>query len=101
MEKIEKLELSLSKQHNKMLKIKSEMLKIIKNVKMIKLGKVSRKKFPAKFFREFPESRGFLRSREFSGIPGKLKILDKRETLAIQHCAEVYGVAFFGFLLLF
>ena len=41
-EKIEKLELSLSKQHNKMLKIKSEMLKIIKNVKMIKLGKISR-----------------------------------------------------------
>ena len=41
-EKIEKLELSLSKQHNKMLKIRSEMLKIIKNVKMIKLGKISR-----------------------------------------------------------
>ena len=38
-EKIEKLELSLSKQRNKMLKIRSEMLKMIKNVKMIKLGK--------------------------------------------------------------
>ena len=34
-EKIEKLELSLSKQHNKMLKIRSETLKIIKNVNMI------------------------------------------------------------------
>ena len=53
-EKIEKLELSLSKQHNKMLEIRSEMLKIIKNVKMIKLGK-----FPKKFSREFLESRGF------------------------------------------
>ena len=41
-EKIEKLELSLSKQHNKILKIRSEMLKIIKNTKMIKLGKISR-----------------------------------------------------------
>ena len=37
-EKIEKLELSLSKQHNKMLKIISKMLKIIRSVKMIKLG---------------------------------------------------------------
>ena len=44
--KIEKLELSLSKQHNKMLKIRCEMLKIIKNVKMIQLGKISRKFFP-------------------------------------------------------
>ena len=33
--KIEKLELSLSKQQNKMLKIRSEMMKIIKNVKMM------------------------------------------------------------------
>ena len=45
-EKIEKFELSLSKQHNQMLKIRSEMLKIIKNVKMIKLGKIPRKTFP-------------------------------------------------------
>ena len=36
-EKIEKLELSLSQQHNKMLKIRCEMLKIIKSVKIIKL----------------------------------------------------------------
>ena len=32
-----------------MLKIRSEMLKIINNVKMIKLGKVSRKIFPGIF----------------------------------------------------
>ena len=37
--------LSLSKQHNKMLKIKSEMLKI-KNVKIIKLEKISLENFP-------------------------------------------------------
>ena len=47
-EKIEKLKLSLTKQHNKMLKIRSKMLKIRKNVKIIKLEKNSR---------EFPESR--------------------------------------------
>ena len=58
-EKIEKLELSLSKQHNKMLKTRSEMLKIIKNVKMIKLGKITRK-FLSR------ESRGFLGSQELS-----------------------------------
>ena len=40
-EKIEKLKLSLSKQQNEMLKIRSEMLKIMKNVKIIKLGKIS------------------------------------------------------------
>ena len=38
-EKIEKLKLSLLKRHNKMLKIESEMLKIRKNGKIIKLGK--------------------------------------------------------------
>ena len=42
---MEKLELSLSKQHNKMLKIKSEMLKIRKNVKIIKLEKISCENF--------------------------------------------------------
>ena len=39
---MEKLKLSLSKQHNKMLKIKSEMLKIRKNVKIIKVEKFYR-----------------------------------------------------------
>ena len=45
-EKIEKLKLSLSKQHNKMLKIRSEMLK---NDKIIKLGKNSWEHFPEIF----------------------------------------------------
>ena len=61
-EKVERLKLSLSKQHNKMLKIKSEMMKIKKktkkNVKISQLEKISRENF-----------------REFSGIPEKfLKI---------------------------
>ena len=47
-----------------MLKIKSEILKITKKVKIIKL-----KKFPAKFYREFPESRETRKSPE---IPEKL-----------------------------
>ena len=48
-EKIEKLKPSLSKQHNKMLKIRSEMLKIRKNGKIIKLEKNSRKNFQGIF----------------------------------------------------
>ena len=52
-EKMEKLKLSLSKQHYKMLKFKSEMPKIKKNVKIIKLKKFSGEKF-----------------REFTDIPG-------------------------------
>ena len=63
-EKIEKLELSLSKQHNKMLKIRSEMLKIINNDQARE-----------KFSREFPESRAISGTRKFPGIipgiPGK------------------------------
>ena len=47
-EKIEKLKPSLSKQHNKMLKIKSEMLKIRKNVKIIKLEKIFSENFRCK-----------------------------------------------------
>ena len=43
-EKMEKLKLSVSKQHKKQ-KIKSEMLKIRKNVKIIELEKISRKHF--------------------------------------------------------
>ena len=53
---MEKLELNLSKQDNKMLKIKFEMLKIRKNVKIIKLEEISRQNF-----REFSESREFPR----------------------------------------
>ena len=55
-EKMEKLKLSLSKQHNKMLKIKSEMLKIRKNVIIIKLEKI---------FQEF--LRNFLKTSRFPG----------------------------------
>ena len=57
---MEKLKLSLSKPHNKMLKIKSEMLKIRKNVKIIKLEKIFRGNFrdfpgiPEKVFENFP-----------------------------------------------
>ena len=59
-EKMEKLQLTLSKHHNKMPKIKSEMLKIRKNVKIIKLEKISLENFreffgiPVKFFEDFP-----------------------------------------------
>ena len=96
-EEIEKLELSLSKQHNKMLKIVFEMLKIIKNVKMIKLEKI----FPG--ISRIPEiprifgshkSRGFSGSRELPGIPekflrnflfpGELKIRVKGNLIAIH-----------------
>ena len=60
-EKIEKLKLYLSKQRNKMLKIRSEMLKTRKKGKTIKpSGKI-----PGNFSREFPEFRGFLGSRDF------------------------------------
>ena len=67
---MEKLKLSLSKQHNKMLKIKSEMLKIRKNVNIIKLEKFSHEHFwefpgtPEKFFENF-------------AFPGWLKIREK------------------------
>ena len=53
-EKIEKFKVSLSKQHNKMLKMRSEMLKTRKKAKSSSSGK-------------FPESRGFLGFREFPG----------------------------------
>ena len=51
--KMEKLKLSLSKPHDKMLKMKSEMLKIRKNVKIIKREKISRENFPEIFRRTF------------------------------------------------
>ena len=69
--KIEKLELSLSKQHNKMPKIRSERLTIIKNVEMIKLGKIFRKVLP-----EISRILGILR---IFGIPGFKKFLVSRE----------------------
>ena len=67
-EKMEKLKL-LSKQHNKMLKINSEMLKIRKNVKIIELEK----NFP----RKFPESRefkDFRNSGNFQEVFGKFPV---------------------------
>ena len=82
-EKLEKLELSLSKQHSKILKTRSEILKIIKNVKMIKLGKIFRKIVLA--FSRIPGIQRNLDPGNFSGfretlhaaIPGKLKIREK------------------------
>ena len=68
--KIEKLKLSWSKQYSKMLKIKSETLKIRKNGKIIKLETKSLKFF--RKFREPRESRVFLRSRKFPEIPGNI-----------------------------
>ena len=65
-EKIEKPKLILSKQRYKMLKIRSEMLKIRKNGKIIKLGRISRK---------FPEYREFF--FENFPFPGKLKVREK------------------------
>ena len=59
-EKIDELKPSLSKQHNKMLNIRSKKLKIEKKGKIIKLVENSRK-----VSREFSESR---ESRGFSGF---------------------------------
>ena len=62
-EEMKKLKLSLSKQHKKMLKIKPEMLKIRKNVKIIKLEKNFSQKFSGisrnsrEIFYKFPVSR--------------------------------------------
>ena len=58
-EKIAKLKLSLSKQHNKMLKMRFEMLKTRKKAKRSRSGK-----FPGNLFENFPFS-------------GKLKIREK------------------------
>ena len=63
-EKIEKLKLSLSKQRNKMLKMRSDMLKTRKK----KTKQSSSGKLPGKSSREFPEFReslGFSGSRNF------------------------------------
>ena len=68
-EKMEKLKLSLSKQHDKMLKIKHEMLKIRKCFKIIQLAKISRENFLGIF--RIPESRRFLVLRKFPGTPEK------------------------------
>ena len=76
-EKIEKLKLSLSKQHNSMLKIRSEMLKTRKKGKTIKLGKFFRECFKSR------ESREFSRSREFfeNFVSRKVENPGKRETV--------------------
>ena len=64
---------SLSKQHNKMLKIRSEMLKILKNDQT------------RENFREFSETResrrlsGFRKFSKNFPFPGKLKIREKRK----------------------
>ena len=74
-EKSEKLKLSLSKQCNKMLKIRFEMLKIRKNGKIIKLEKNSRENFPnPEDFRDPGIPGNFF---ENSPFPGKLKIREK------------------------
>ena len=53
-EKTKKLKLNLPKQHNKMLKIRFEILKIRKNGKFIQLEKTSRE-FPESQESRFPE----------------------------------------------
>ena len=63
-EKIEKLELSLSKQHNQMLKIRSEMLKIIKKTQ----NDQARENFPGIF--RIPED---FRDTGISRFPGSSK----------------------------
>ena len=79
-EKIEKLKLSLSKLHNKMPKIRSEMLKIKKIAKYS-----SSEKLPEKISPKFSESRKFseVPGNFFENFPfsGKLKIWEKKETL--------------------
>ena len=62
-EKIEEMKSSFSKQQNKMRKLRSEMLKIRKNDKIIKLEKNSWK-FAGNCYENFP-------------FPGKLKIRKK------------------------
>ena len=82
-EKIEKLKLNLSKQRNKMLKIRSETLKTRKKGETIKpSGKI-----PGNFSQEFSESPTSKRMQWIPGIsgkffenfpfPGKLKIREK------------------------
>ena len=70
-ENVEELKPSLSKQHNKMLKIRSQMLKIRNNGEIIKLEKNSRKIFP---YTGNPED---FRNLENFPFPGKLKIREK------------------------
>ena len=82
-EKIEKLKLSLSKQHKKMLKIRSEILKIIKNVKMIKLGKICWKIFP-----------GIFRIPGITKIFGNPKIYRNFRRYCAEVCNELQGVLF-------
>ena len=78
--KTEELKPSLSKQHNKMLKIRSEMLKIRKNGKIIKLEKNSRENFP-EIFRNPEIPRIFVIFGKFF-VSGKLKIREKEKLYA-------------------
>ena len=71
-EKVEKLEPSLSKQHNKMLKTSYEMLKIRKNGKIIELGKITRN-FPN------PGNPVDFQDPDNFSFPGKSKIREKRK----------------------
>ena len=85
-EKMEKLNLSLSKHLNKMLKRRSELLKTRKTSKTIKLGKTSQ---------EFPESREFPRIPgkfcESFSLPGKLKIREKEKPYPAGYSSKVYA----------
>ena len=90
-ENIEKLELSLSKQHNKMLKIRSEMLKIIKKCQNNQARQTFSGKFPGNFPnpenpKDFRDSGNFRDSREiFRKFPVYRQVENpgKRETLLI------------------
>ena len=65
-EKMEKLKLSLSTEHNKMLKIKTEMLKISKYVEARPLGEISCENFSGNFINpEIVEN--FLKTVPFPG----------------------------------
>ena len=85
--KIEKLKLSLSKQRNKALKMRFEMLKTRKKGKAIKLGKTSRKIYPEIYrIPEIPRIFGIPEiSQDFRkfffkfSVTGKLKIREKRK----------------------
>ena len=87
-EKIEKLKLNLSKQHNKMLKMRSEMLKTRKKGKTIKRRPGNTENFwdpgiPGNFFENFPFS-------------GNLKIREKGETLFVGNGPKLTLKSFWG-----
>ena len=83
---IEKLKLSLSKQHNKMLKIRSEMLKTRKKGKTVKLEKFSLKNFP-----RISQIPGIPRIFKTPGISREVENPRKRETLVGQNDLTIYS----------